>query len=70
MVMSSLPSRLWRTWRSTFAGSIRLAPADPLPWPFKPPEPEAPSVFTPIVLEPVEWRDAKGALVFGWRLSE
>ncbi|WNG58343.1 hypothetical protein F0U59_29065 [Archangium gephyra] len=56
--------------RSTFAGSIRLAPADPLPWPFKPPEPEAPSVFTPIVLEPVEWRDAKGALVFGWRLSE
>ncbi|KFA94508.1 hypothetical protein [Archangium violaceum] len=56
--------------RSTFAGSIRLAPADPLPWPFRPPEPEAPSVFTPIVLEPVEWRDAKGALVFGWRLSE
>jgi len=56
--------------RSTFAGSIRLAPADPLPWPFKPPEPEAPSVFTPIVLEPVEWRDAKGALVFGWRLTE
>ncbi|MFY0523578.1 hypothetical protein ACN28I_10480 [Archangium gephyra] len=56
--------------RSTFAGSIRLAPADPLPWPFKPPVPEAPSVFTPIVLEPVEWRDAKGALVFGWRLTE
>ncbi|HZH16217.1 MAG TPA: hypothetical protein VE057_17845 [Archangium sp.] len=56
--------------RSTFAGSIRLAPADPLPWPFRPPEPEAPSVFTPIVLEPVEWRDAKGALVFGWRLTE
>ncbi|OJT22330.1 hypothetical protein BO221_21285 [Archangium sp. Cb G35] len=56
--------------RSTFAGNIRLAPADPLPWPFRPPEPQAPSVFTPIVLEPVEWRDAKGALVFGWRLSE
>ena len=56
--------------RSTFAGSIRLAPVDPLPWPFRPPEPEAPSVFTPIVLQPVEWRDAKGALVFGWRLTE
>lgn len=56
--------------RSTFAGSIRLAPADPLPWPFKPPEPQSPSVFTPIVLEPVEWRDAQGALVFGWRLTE
>ncbi len=56
--------------RSTFAGSIRLAPVDPLPWPFRMPEPESPSVFTPIVLEPVEWRDPEGALVFGWRLSE
>ena len=56
--------------RSTFAGSIRLAPADPLPWPFRLPEPESPSVFTPIVLEPVEWRDPEGKLVFGWRLSE
>ncbi len=56
--------------RTTFAGSIRLAPADPLPWPFRPPEAEPPSAFTPIVLEPVEWRDAQGALVFGWRLTE
>lgn len=53
-----------------FAGAIRLAPADPLPWPFRAPEPEAPSAFTPLVLEPVEWRDAKGALVLGWRLTE
>ncbi|HVG63903.1 MAG TPA: hypothetical protein VNA24_35385 [Hyalangium sp.] len=53
-----------------FAGAIRLAPADPLPWPFRAPEPEAPSVFTPLVLEPVEWRDAKGTRVLGWRLTE
>ncbi len=56
--------------REAFAGAIRLAPADPLPWPFQAPEPEAPSAFTPLVLEPVEWRDAKGALVLGWRLTE
>jgi hypothetical protein len=53
-----------------FAGAIRLAPADPLPWPFRAPVPEAPSAFTPLVLEPVEWRDAKGTLVLGWRLTE
>jgi hypothetical protein len=53
-----------------FAGAIRLAPADPLPWPFQAPEPEAPSAFTPLLLEPVEWRDARGALVLGWRLTE
>ncbi|MDY7226580.1 hypothetical protein [Hyalangium rubrum] len=53
-----------------FAGAIRLAPADPLPWPFRVPEPEAPSAFAPLLLEPVEWRDAKGVLVLGWRLTE
>jgi hypothetical protein len=54
----------------TFAGNIRLAPADVLPWPFRAPETEAPSAFIPLALEPLEWRDAKGALVFGWRLTE
>ncbi|WP_224243876.1 hypothetical protein [Hyalangium gracile] len=53
-----------------FAGAIRLAPADPLPWPFRAPEPERLSAFTPLMLEPVEWRDAKGALVLGWRVTE
>lgn len=56
--------------RETFAGSIRLAPADPLPWPFPIPEPAAPQSFAPIVLEPVEWRDSQGELVFGWRLRD
>jgi hypothetical protein len=27
-------------------------------------------VFTPLRLTPVEWRDAGGALVFGWRISD
>jgi len=53
-----------------FAGNVRLAPGDPLPWPFKAPEPEAPSPFTPLRLLPVEWRAPDGALVFGWRLTE
>jgi hypothetical protein len=56
--------------REAFAGAIRLAPADPLPWPFRAPVPEVPSAFAPLVLEPVEWRDAKGTLVLGWRLTE
>jgi hypothetical protein len=55
---------------SAFAGSLRLAPADPLPWPFTPPAVEAPSAFTPFQLVPVEWRDEQGRLVFGWRITE
>ena len=54
----------------TFAGNIRLAPSDQLPWPFEPPVAEPPSAFTPLVLRPVEWRDDKGALVFGWRITD
>ena len=56
--------------REAFAGNIRLAPTDPLPWPFPTPQPGAPSAFVPLVLQPVEWRDRRGALVFGWRLTE
>ncbi len=55
---------------SAFAGSLRLAPSDPLPWPFQAPEVEAPSAFTPFQLMPVEWRNATGDLVFGWRITE
>jgi uncharacterized protein (UPF0254 family) len=53
-----------------FAGSVRLAPSDPLPWPFSAPAVEAPSIFTPLDLSPVEWRDRSGGLVFGWRIGE
>lgn len=51
-----------------YAGSVRLAPADPLPWPFRTVDTAAPSVFTPLDLLPEEWRDADGAWVFGWGL--
>ncbi len=54
----------------TFAGNIRLAPSDQLPWPFELPNVESPSAFTPLILRPVEWRDGKGELVFGWRVTD
>jgi hypothetical protein len=57
-------------YHEAFAGMVRLAPADPLPWPFRMPEPEAPSPFVPLRLEPIEWRGANGALVYGWRITE
>lgn len=54
-----------------FAGNIRLAPADALPWPFPVLEPASASPFRPLVLEPVEWsKEEGGPLVFGWRIKE
>lgn len=53
-----------------FAGSVRVAPSDALPWPFVVAEAQAPPVFTPIDLRPIEWRDAQGARVFGWRVGD
>ncbi|MBL8952548.1 MAG: hypothetical protein JNK82_17345 [Myxococcaceae bacterium] len=54
----------------TFAGNIRIAPSDPLPWPFSPPTVAAASVFVPLKLEPLEWKTREGQLVFGWRVTE
>jgi hypothetical protein len=56
--------------QAAFAGNVRLAPADPAPWPFPVLEPVTPSPFRPLVLEPLEWRDDGGALVYGWRIRE
>ena len=53
-----------------FAGHLRLAPSDPLPWPFQAPQPQAPSVFTPLKLTPVEWRAPGDEPTFGWSISE
>lgn len=52
-----------------FAGSVRLAPSDPLPWPFEPIEVTAPSIFAPLDLNPVEWRGDDGEWVFGWSIE-
>jgi hypothetical protein len=52
-----------------FAGSVRLAPSDPLPWPFPAPTVQAPSVFLPLTLRPEEWRATSGELVFGWSIG-
>jgi hypothetical protein len=56
--------------RETFAGNIRLAPSDALPWPFTMPEPTPPSPLVPLKLVPIEWRDEAQQLVFGWKFSE
>ena len=52
--------------RDVFAGNVRLAPSDPLPWPFTPEKVSSPSVFLPIQLTPVEWPAEDGGWVFGW----
>jgi hypothetical protein len=54
---------------AVFAGSLRVAPVDALPWPFRPAEVRAPPVFTPLALTPREWRDPTGAWVFGWSIE-
>ncbi len=57
--------------RALYAGSVRIAPSDPLPWPFRVPIVRAPSVFLPLALVPVEWRMGEGGeRVFGWRVQE
>jgi len=52
---------------AVFAGSVRVAPADPLPWPFLSIKMQAPSVFEPMELTPIEWVE-DDELVFGWRI--
>lgn len=55
--------------RALYVGSVRVAPSDPLPWPFRAPIVQAPSVFLPLELRPEEWR-VDGRRVFGWRVQE
>ena len=56
--------------REIFAGNLRIAPTDPLPWPFAVADVKAPPVFTRLSLRPEEWRHESGALVFGWRIGD
>ena len=51
-----------------FAGSVRLAPSDALPWPFSESGAPAPSVFTTIELTPIEWKEDDG-WVLGWSIE-
>lgn len=57
------------SWES-YAGSVRLAPADPVPWPFLIPKDRGVSPFQPLRLTPVEWRTHEGEIVYGWRIHE
>ena len=53
---------------TVYAGSVRLAPSDPLPWPFVAGQVSPPPIFTPIRLVPEEWIDEDGELVLGWTI--
>ncbi len=52
-----------------YVGSVRLAPADPLPWPFARPQATPPDPFLPIALRPVE-QTRDGVTTFAWSLGE
>lgn len=52
-----------------FAGRVRLAPSDPLPWPFQASPVDSPGVFVPLELRPIEWRDADGSWIYGWAIE-
>ena len=54
---------------AAYAGSVRLAPADHLPWPFPRPQVTPPSPFAPIRLRPVE-RARGQTRLSGWRLED
>jgi hypothetical protein len=75
-LLDNATARAMAPSREPYAGSVRLAPADALPWPFEAPSVETPSAFIPLLLQPIEWRDrtaaaaGAGPLVFGWRVTE
>lgn len=60
-------ARAFAPGAEVFAGSVRLAPSDALPWPFVATAAAAPSVYTSIELTPVEWQ-TDGGWVFGWQI--
>jgi hypothetical protein len=53
-----------------YAGSVRLAPSDQLPWPFLYPQVQAPSPFSALKIVPIEWLNENGERVFGWQIKE
>lgn len=61
-------ARAFAPGAEVFAGSVRLAPTDALPWPFTAALAAPPSVFTSLELLPVEWQDDRGGWVFGWQI--
>ena len=57
-------------YSTTFIGSVKLAPTDTPPWPFRVPSIKRPNPFSPIQLTPVEWRSKENELVMGWLLGK
>lgn len=55
---------------TVFAGNVRLAPSDIVPWPFGRTEIEAPSVFSPLTLVPIDFpANLPGGLPLGLPVS-
>ncbi|MEN9811103.1 MAG: hypothetical protein RLZZ488_2670 [Pseudomonadota bacterium] len=52
-----------------FVGHVRVAPTDPLPWPYAAPKPSSPQPFAPILVVPEQW-SAGESLVLGWKIVE
>ncbi|MEM6732878.1 MAG: hypothetical protein AAF658_15075, partial [Myxococcota bacterium] len=53
-----------------FAGTVRVAPSDTPPWPFRPPIVRAPRALRPLKVEPLEWLGEDGERVFGWLVRD
>jgi hypothetical protein len=62
-------SRQYGPEAGIFVGNVRLAPADPLPWPFNDPTVSPPNAFTPIVVRPERWSQ-EGREIDGWMIVE
>ncbi|HEY4222849.1 MAG TPA: hypothetical protein VGO62_15940 [Myxococcota bacterium] len=71
---ASLPSedaaRTLSPEHEAFAGGVRLAPSDALPWPFKEPVTEAPSAFLPVLMVPFSRALADGTTITAWTITE
>ncbi|MEY3902341.1 MAG: hypothetical protein RL189_1647, partial [Pseudomonadota bacterium] len=52
-----------------FVGHVRVAPTDPLPWPYAAPNPSSPQPFAPIVVVPEQWSVGTTS-VLGWKIVE
>lgn len=68
---SALDAARARSHRAeVYAGAVRLAPSDALPWPFRPTPTAAPSALSQLTLAPETWQDDSGQTVLGWSIRE
>ncbi|MEO0814747.1 MAG: hypothetical protein AAFY60_17930, partial [Myxococcota bacterium] len=66
----ALEERISSPLSEVFVGTVRVAPSDTPPWPFRTPNARPPRAIRPLKLLPLQRRSADGQWVFGWRLSD